>query len=482
MARGRPADRLGAAVSAPGGDGAASRTRAARPLARRRRDPRVRVCELCWGQAATPQVLAVLTLVYPFVAAGRHGRLRRRAWSRRGDAFGVYFGAVRDAVAVRRREDGRLALRPPVTGATAAGARAGRSRCCVSRSARPSSTAPRRGRCSTAIGPNCRTSSRRSGCPRALGWSWPSWSDCSSHRTSAPCRSAHLRIRERAPAGRALGAQPAIRAHADPDRRRLRRRPLLLAARLQRPGPVAAGVRPARRRAPTCSAAPCTIDYGVVSATAIWYVQVGALVVGHVAGLVLAHDRALVVYGSAKAATRSQIVMLILMVCSPASGSACCRSRERIVQVLVIAHAGHWLVQLTYLVPLVVARREDPRRAGGTAGRRTTSRFVRRGASRESPPSSRGRASTPATNCSPSGASPAPRPTWPTTPGARRPANAYAAYRAADDRADAAEDALSASAAGVLRRRPIEVIAVTTARPVRVGRVRPGRLPPTGPE
>ena len=39
-----------------------------------------------------------------------------------------------------------------------------------------------------------------------------------------------------------------------------------------------------------------TVDYGVISATGIWYVQVGALVIGHVAGLALAHDRALVVY------------------------------------------------------------------------------------------------------------------------------------------------------------------------------------------
>jgi hypothetical protein len=56
------------------------------------------------------------------------------------------------------------------------------------------------------------------------------------------------------------------------------------------------------------------IDYGVITATGIWYVQVGALVVGHVAALVLAHDRALELYGSARAATRSQVVMLILMV------------------------------------------------------------------------------------------------------------------------------------------------------------------------
>jgi hypothetical protein len=61
-------------------------------------------------------------------------------------------------------------------------------------------------------------------------------------------------------------------------------------------------------------AAERDIDYGVVSATGIWYVQVGALVIGHVAGLVLAHDRALVLYGSAKAAVRSQIALLTLMV------------------------------------------------------------------------------------------------------------------------------------------------------------------------
>ena len=60
--------------------------------------------------------------------------------------------------------------------------------------------------------------------------------------------------------------------------------------------------------------ADATIDYGVVSATAIWYVQVGALVAGHVAGLVLAHDRALALYRDHRAASRSQMVMLVVMV------------------------------------------------------------------------------------------------------------------------------------------------------------------------
>ena len=56
------------------------------------------------------------------------------------------------------------------------------------------------------------------------------------------------------------------------------------------------------------------IDYGVVSTTAIWYVQVAALVIGHVAGLVLAHDRAIALWTDLKAAMRSQLAMLGVMV------------------------------------------------------------------------------------------------------------------------------------------------------------------------
>ena len=60
--------------------------------------------------------------------------------------------------------------------------------------------------------------------------------------------------------------------------------------------------------------ATATIDYNVISATGIWYVQVAALVLGHAAGLTLAHDRALVLYTRARQATRSQYWMLAVMV------------------------------------------------------------------------------------------------------------------------------------------------------------------------
>jgi hypothetical protein len=56
------------------------------------------------------------------------------------------------------------------------------------------------------------------------------------------------------------------------------------------------------------------VDYKILSANAIWYVQVGALVVGHVLGLTLAHDRALVYWPDYRDASRSQYWMLAVMV------------------------------------------------------------------------------------------------------------------------------------------------------------------------
>jgi hypothetical protein len=56
------------------------------------------------------------------------------------------------------------------------------------------------------------------------------------------------------------------------------------------------------------------INYGVIGATAVWYIQVAALVCGHVIALVLGHDRALKVYGDSRTAARSQYWMLALMV------------------------------------------------------------------------------------------------------------------------------------------------------------------------
>jgi hypothetical protein len=61
-----------------------------------------------------------------------------------------------------------------------------------------------------------------------------------------------------------------------------------------------------------------TVDFApnlaAVSPETVWYVQAAALVVGHVAGLAIAHDRAVALFESRRDALRSQYPMLGLMV------------------------------------------------------------------------------------------------------------------------------------------------------------------------
>ncbi|MFM9045597.1 MAG: hypothetical protein ACKOL0_07430 [Solirubrobacterales bacterium] len=56
------------------------------------------------------------------------------------------------------------------------------------------------------------------------------------------------------------------------------------------------------------------VDYGLITPEFTWYVQVAALIAGHVAALALAHDRALAIWGDYRSATRSQYWMLGVMV------------------------------------------------------------------------------------------------------------------------------------------------------------------------
>ena len=62
------------------------------------------------------------------------------------------------------------------------------------------------------------------------------------------------------------------------------------------------------------------IDFQLVSANAIWAVQVIAIVVGHVVALALAHERALQLAQSTRHALRSQYPMLVLMVALTVAG------------------------------------------------------------------------------------------------------------------------------------------------------------------
>ncbi|HEX2023603.1 MAG TPA: hypothetical protein VHF00_02795 [Acidimicrobiales bacterium] len=64
-----------------------------------------------------------------------------------------------------------------------------------------------------------------------------------------------------------------------------------------------------------------TVDYRAVSTTTIAYVQAAAIVAGHVAGVVLAHDRAIALFGKEQA-SRSQYPLLAAMVAFTVGGLA----------------------------------------------------------------------------------------------------------------------------------------------------------------
>ncbi len=55
------------------------------------------------------------------------------------------------------------------------------------------------------------------------------------------------------------------------------------------------------------------IDYTVIGATAIQWIQFGSIVIGHAIALALGHDRALATFGTSRDAWWSQIWMLVVM-------------------------------------------------------------------------------------------------------------------------------------------------------------------------
>jgi hypothetical protein len=57
------------------------------------------------------------------------------------------------------------------------------------------------------------------------------------------------------------------------------------------------------------------VRIGIVDARAVWYISTGAIVIGHIAAVYLAHRVALKLYSDRHIALRSQWPMLALMVC-----------------------------------------------------------------------------------------------------------------------------------------------------------------------
>jgi hypothetical protein len=272
------------------------------------------ICELAWGAAKDPTTLAVLMLAYFVVMLVGMSLYGVEAWTRNGDAFGVYFGLFA-ALAPLARRAGTLVARLPAVGA-------------VLIDTRPGTTAVLLG----GIGITAFDGAAEG----------PLFNDALPHLQDF-FSSLGFQLSTALELGFVVGlfvtvavigliwwvAVRGMPPTGEPPRRPGRAMahslvPILAAYVVAHYFSLLAyngqdlwrlASDPLGHGSDLFGGAGAAINYGVVSATAIWYVQVAALVIGHVTGLVLAHDRALALYGSHRGATRSQVVMLVVMVC-----------------------------------------------------------------------------------------------------------------------------------------------------------------------
>lgn len=274
------------------------------------------VCELCWAKAAEPGPLALIMLAYLVAMLVGMSLYGVEPWVRNADGFGVLWQSIGSLAPVGRREDGRLVLRAPLAGAARLTPVTGTVAVLVVSVGSTAFDGAKEGALFNDLAKDLQSAFGSlglslgtalelgfvvglAGAVAIIGLIWALGMAGMTPTPAAPSRRALARTFAHAlipiAAGYLVAHYFSLAAYNGQDLWRLASDPLGKGSDLF--GGAASG-----------------IDYGVVSATGIWYVQVGALVAGHVAGLVLAHDRALELYGSARAATRSQVVMLLLMV------------------------------------------------------------------------------------------------------------------------------------------------------------------------
>jgi hypothetical protein len=276
--------------------------------------------ELAYTNGSDPSTLAVATLVYTAITMVAIACFGTEAWISRGEAFSVYFNLFSriSAVAVR---GGRLGLRPPLAALTRLEGLPGTIPLLVVMIGTVAFDGASEGKPWTDIAPDIQDFFTSIGF--SLGTALELTFSVGMLIGLALVAAIYLlgivgvRTVDRRPFGQVARSYmhtlvPIAAAYV------LAHYFSLLAYNGQAIAYLASD--PLGRGSDLFGTADATIDYGVVSATAIWYVQVGVLVLGHVCGLVLAHDRALALYEKTKAATTSQYWMLAVMVAFTTGG------------------------------------------------------------------------------------------------------------------------------------------------------------------
>ena len=260
--------------------------------------------ELVLPDRAEPQTLLVLMLAYTvamLAAAARWGR----PWLRRGEAFAALFGILAHAAPLYRGEDGRLRLRPPFAGlATLEWAPGLEAVVLIALGSTTYDGLTRTQLWLDRTGDLDETAAVVAGTAGLVG----------AIAAVALAYGGAMRIAARL-VGERLGADELRAAFVHS------LVPIALAYAvahyfslllLEGQATIALVSDPFGRGWDLFGTAGRTIDFTLVSPLTVAYVQCGAIVVGHVAGVVMAHDRALALFDR-RLATRSQYPLLAAM-------------------------------------------------------------------------------------------------------------------------------------------------------------------------
>jgi hypothetical protein len=258
--------------------------------------------ELVSGWSEDPRMLAVVVLGYTAITLGGQAVFGVETWTRRGESFAVYFDLF-SRIAPFERRDGVVGVRPPLAGLPNLDVVAGT----VAFILVTIGTVTFDGLSAGQL-----------------------WADLAGSNPSKLVNTVGLLVGVALVSGfYALGVAGARSVGGDLDSAKLRRRfvhslvPIalvyvaahyltLLVFEGQQIGYLASD--PLGEGWDLFGTASAGVDYGSLSQNQAWYLQVGFVVLGHVAALILAHDRALSLYRGSRLAVRSQYWMLAVMV------------------------------------------------------------------------------------------------------------------------------------------------------------------------
>lgn len=259
---------------------------------------------------SSPRVVAWAMGVYSVISLGGMALFGRETWNRRGEAFAVYFGLLSRIAPLARREDGRVVLRPPLAGLPSLRPQPGLvaiAMIAIGSTTFDGFTGTQLWvRWTEGLGPVAGVLAHTTGllatiilaaCVYALSML------AASAVAGSPWHPLSVRfVHSLIPIAFAY-----VAAHYFS---------LLL---LEGQTTIALASDPLGLGWDLFGTATFTVNFTLLSAAAIWYFQVAVIMLGHVAGVTLAHDRALGAFPQ-RVAIRTQYALLGVMVLFTMSG------------------------------------------------------------------------------------------------------------------------------------------------------------------